>query len=97
MESLKGKQLHKLTSTLDVSADIDLKTGAVEVSGKVETDSSSGTAWFDAQSGRLISKTHESSTTGDLITVAGGMTIPIKQDQTQKVVVKLLDGPPRAE
>jgi hypothetical protein len=97
VESHEGKQLHKVTSTLDISADIELKTGGIEVSGKVETDSSSGTAWFDAQSGRLISKTHESSTTGDLIRVAGGMTILIKQDQTQKVVVKLLDGPPPAE
>ena len=97
VESREGKQLHKITSTLDVSADIDLKTGAVEVSGKVETDSSSSTAWFDAQAGRLVSKTYESSTTGDLVTVAGGMTIPIQQDQTQKIVLKLLDGPPPTE
>lgn len=96
-ETVDGRRLHKATSSNEMKGDIEIKTAGLEIAGTVEIDASSGTAFFDAESGQLISRNSNISSSGDLVTVVGGMTIPIKQNQTQKIEIKRLDGPLREE
>ena len=77
--------------------DLDLKTDAVTGTGKMKITSSKGTALFDAEAGKLISKNSETTIDGDITVVAGGMTIAIQQEQKQKIELKLLDGPPKKD
>jgi hypothetical protein len=94
-DSTRGKSIHKFTFTASMDFDVDLKTDAV--TGKMKISSSNGTALFNAETGQLISKKSETSIDGDLTVEAGGMTIPIQQEQNVKMELKLLDGPPKKD
>ena len=96
-DSTRGKSIHKFTFTASMDFDLDLKTDAVTGTGKMKITSSKGTALFDAEAGKLISKNSETSIDGDITVVAGGMTIAIQQEQNQKIELKLIDGPPKKD
>ena len=96
-ETVDGRRLHKISGTTDMKGDIEFKVAGIEVAGKVEISGSKTTSLFDTSSGALVSRVSEVTSDGDLVSIVGGMTIPIQQTQTQKVEIKQLDGPPREE
>lgn len=94
-EESKRKGLHKFTFTSTMDFDIDLKNDQVKATGRLSISDSSGTALFDADSGRLISKKSKTTVGGNLNIDAGGMAIAIQQEQTQNIEIKALDAPPK--
>lgn len=86
-----GRTLHLISAKSDVTVDVDIDRDGVTASGRIEMTSSSGTSLFDLERGRLISREAEMTTSGDLVVVAGGQTLPIRQTQTQTQRVRLLD------
>jgi hypothetical protein len=95
VEKVKGRNLHKITFTNDMSIDVNQKTNGANVTGTLEITASSGTAYFDAERGVIVSKVAEVTVGGNLTIEAGGQNIALAQDQTQKSSSKLLDGPPK--
>ncbi len=81
----------RITIDTDLTGDLDIDMGTAKVSGKFETDSSSGTVQFDPASGRILSMDSEQTFSGDLTVEAGGMTIPVNFSQTLKNTRKLVD------
>jgi hypothetical protein len=96
-DSGQGKSIHKFTFTTSMDFDIDLKSDQFTATGKLKISNSSGTALFDAEAGRLVSKKSETTLGGDITIEAGGNTVPIQQEQNQKMELKLLDGPPKKD
>lgn len=92
-----GRQLHQIDFTPDISVDLDTKTDQYKLAGKLTTSAGSGTALFDLEKGELVSRTSELTMKGDLAIEIGGMSIPLRMQQTQKTTVTKLDGPPKTE
>ncbi|MHC4878517.1 MAG: DUF6263 family protein [Planctomycetota bacterium] len=92
-EVIKGRTLHRVTASSDVTVDVDIKQNGVRASGRIEMTNSAGTNLFDLQNGRLISRETQTTTSGDLVVVAGGQTLPIRQTQTQTHKIKLVEAP----
>lgn len=92
-QDVNGRTLHRVTSTSDITVDVDINRDGVTASGKIEMTNSAGTNLFDLTSGRLISRESETTTSGDLVVVAGGQTLPIRQTQTQTHRVRLVESP----
>lgn len=90
-DQLGGRSTAKIQATTDLSVEIDIKSPANEVSGTLSTSNSSATIHFDVERGRLLSIEDTYSLEGDLTVTAGGNMIPVHQEQTQKVSVRLLD------
>ncbi|MBI1313729.1 hypothetical protein GC176_20750 [bacterium] len=90
-EVVDGRTLQRITSTSEVTVDVDIRQDGVTASGKIEMTKSAGVNRFDLATGRLISRENETTTSGDLIVIAGGQTLPIRQTQTQKHTIRLIE------
>jgi hypothetical protein len=92
-QEVNGRTLHRVTASSDITVDVNIDRDGVTATGKIEMTNSSGTNLFDLESGRLISRESETTTSGDLVVVAGGQTLPIRQTQTQTHKIRLVGEP----
>ncbi len=92
-EEVGGRTLHRITSRSDITVDVDINRDGVTATGKIEMTNSSGTNLFDLKTGRLINRESQTTTSGDLIVVAGGQKLPIRQTQTQTHKIRLVETP----
>ncbi len=90
-QEANGRTLHRVTASSDVTVDVDIDRDGVTATGKIEMTESSGTSLFDNSTGRLISRESTTTTSGDLVVVAGGQTLPIRQTQTQTHKIRLVE------
>jgi len=81
----------KFTSSTEMSIDLDIKMGEADVKGTLSSTESTGTIHFDPVKGQLVLLTGTMKFEGSLTVEAGGMTINVDQNQTQKMTITLLD------
>jgi hypothetical protein len=75
----------------NITLELNVDQGTSKVTGTLSTTSSTGTAQFDPEAGRIVSKKQTSGLSGTLTVEAGGMMIPIDNTQEQTETVELLD------
>jgi hypothetical protein len=77
--------------TSEVTVDLNIEAGGAKVTGSISTTSSTGTAQFDPVAGRLISSKRTVTMGGQLSVEAGGMIIPVDNQQEQTSTTTLLE------
>ncbi|MFN0054703.1 MAG: DUF6263 family protein [Planctomycetales bacterium] len=77
--------------TNDMSIELNLDQGGTKVSGTITTNNSSGTVQFDPAAGRVLLSKSTLTMGGQLTVEAGGMTIPVDNQQEQTNSYELLD------
>ncbi len=84
----------KISMSLEMSFDFDLKTEAAKVTGNIGTDSSKGEIRFDTETGQVVSANLEYMLSGNINTVIGDRILKttIKQKQT-RTTTRLTDLP----
>jgi hypothetical protein len=75
----------------NISLEMSIDQGTAKVSGTLSTTSSTGTAQFDPEAGRIVSMKQTSGLSGKLTVEAGGMMFPVDNDQEQTETHELLD------
>ena len=90
-DKVGDRQTAKIEVTTDSSLEINLEMDGTKVTGKISTNSASGTLQFDVASGRMISNQSTVSMGGTLNVNVNGMDIPIQNDQTMKTAVEYLE------
>ncbi len=75
----------------DFALELKIDQPGAKVTGTLSTSSSSGTAQFDPEAGRVVSIKQKSTLSGRLMVEAGGMMIPIDNEQEQSDTLELLD------
>jgi hypothetical protein len=73
------------------SLELNIDQGTSKVTGTLSTTSSSGTVQFDPEAGRVVSSKQTSGLSGQLTVEAGGMMIPIDNQQEDTETLELLD------
>jgi hypothetical protein len=83
------------TAKLDVSGEtsltFDFEMDGAKVTGTLGTTATSGTIQFDTATGRVLSSQGAVSIAGTLNVNAGGMDIPIQNEQNMKTKIEYLD------
>ncbi len=77
--------------TSEVTVDLKVEAGGAKVTGSISTTSSTGTAQFDPVAGRLISARRSITMGGQLSVEAGGMIIPVDNQQEQTSTTTMLE------
>lgn len=77
--------------TNDLSFELNVDMAGTKVTGTISTSSSSGTIQFDLEAGRIVSAKKEYTMSGNLSVDAGGMIIPVQNEQTQTIGLELLE------
>lgn len=94
IEEKGGRPLHKVSTTSDLKIEVDIDMDQVKATGVIEVTTSSGKAFFDAEQGVMVSRESSVTMSGNITLIVAGQTIPVDQEQTQKLRVTLIDGPP---
>ena len=81
----------KIELTGDLSVDVNVDQGGVKVTGTIRSTSYTGTILFDVDAGKILSQESTQVMGGDLNVSAGGMNIPVRQEQTVKGTMKRLE------
>lgn len=95
MEKLGNRVVAKITSTSDLSIDLNIEMDGAKVTGQLSSGANSGTAYFDPTLGQLVSRVGSIELSGSLKIEVGGNTIDLEQSQTVKTSTKLLDKLPQ--
>lgn len=90
-DKVGDRQTAKIEVTTDSSMDLDIDMDGTKVTGKISTNSATGTLQFDVAAGRVISNQSTVSMGGTLNVNVNGMDIPIQNEQTMKSAVELLE------
>jgi hypothetical protein len=75
----------------DLTIDFDMEILGVKLTGTMSSTNATGTAQFDAASGRIVSTKNTSTMTGPLKVEVGGMTFDLGNSQDDTRTVQLLD------
>lgn len=75
----------------EMAMELNIDQGGMKVSGTLRSSSASGTIQFDPVAGRVVSIKRSTSLGGMLTVEAGGMTIPVDNQQEQTNNYELLD------
>jgi len=75
----------------EATIELDIDQAGSKVTGMLTTTAARGTIQFDVAAGRLLSHESTNSVSGDLNVNAGGMNIPVRHEQNQKVTVDYLE------
>lgn len=77
--------------TTDVSIDLKLDQGGMKVTGTLSSNNSEGTVQFDPEAGCVVSARRGFSLSGQLTVEAGGMIIPVDNQQDHVYELTLLE------
>lgn len=87
----------KFTVTVELAFDVNIKSGGAVVTGKIESESSSGEYHFDPAIGQIISGKMKQVLSGTLTAAVGDNEVQVETSQTQIVKVERLDKLPQTE
>lgn len=90
-DKVGNRKTAKFSSTTEISIDLDITQRGAKITGTIASTEGSGTIQFDPEKGQIVSLTGTMKMSGNLTVEAGGNTINITQEQTQKMTKKLLD------
>lgn len=85
----------KFTVTLELAFDVNIKSGGAKVTGKIESESSSGEYHFDPAIGQIISGKMKQVLSGTLTAAVGDKEIKVETSQTQNVKIERLEKRPQ--
>lgn len=91
---VEGRKLLKIEVTNEMDFELNVDSDGVTVGGTLSAEDSRGVILFDEQLGQVYSVDSSTVIKGDLNVVAAGNNLTIKQDQTQKIQVKLVEDSP---
>lgn len=91
METYKKRTVARITYTTELTIDIKLSRGGAKLTGKIQVDSSKGTALFDPAKGQLVQLNEELVLKGRFAATTKDSTIEATTQQTQTTSVELLD------
>ncbi|MCA9068474.1 MAG: hypothetical protein KDA84_06105 [Planctomycetaceae bacterium] len=74
----------RITMSMEMSFDLDVKSEGAEITGNIGTDSSKGSVRFDVEEGKVISSSVEYTLSGDLNLKVGDRNLKSSLKQTQK-------------
>jgi hypothetical protein len=90
-DKVGDRETAKIEVTSEATIELDLDQGGNKVTGTLTTAGAQGTLHFDVAAGRVLSNESSTSITGDISVNAGGMIIPVRNEQNMKMKVEYLD------
>lgn len=90
-DTVGNRKTVRIAITSEMTMELNLDQGTAKVTGTLTTSNSSGTVQFDPAAGRVASIKRSVSLGGMLTVVAGGMTIPVDNQQEQTSAFELLE------
>jgi hypothetical protein len=90
-DKVGNRKTVRIASTGEMTMEMNIDQGGTKVTGTLTSSSSTGTVQFDPEAGRVVSIKNTSSVGGMLTVEAGGMTIPVDNQQDQTHTYELLE------
>jgi len=90
-DTVNGRKTAKIEVGGEMSMELDIDMGGAKVTGTIATTAVNGVIQFDIEKGRVLSSESTVALGGDLNVAAGGMNIPVRNDQKMTHKSELLD------
>lgn len=90
-DKVGDRKTARIGISTEMTLELNIDQAQSKVTGTLTVSSSSGTAQFDPEAGRLISIKQSNSMSGKLTVEAGGMMIPLDNEQETTDSAELLD------
>jgi hypothetical protein len=90
-DKVQGRDTAKAEVTGETSFELNIDQDGAKVTGTLSSTSISGTIHFDLATGRVLRAEGSATLGGDLTVDANGMIIPIRNDQTMKSSLEVLE------
>jgi hypothetical protein len=90
-DTFGNRKTVRIAITSEMTLEFNLDQGGMKITGTLTSSNSSGTVQFDPAAGRVLSLKRSVSMGGMLSVDAGGMTIPVDNQQDQTNTFELLE------